>query len=342
MKKNLSLLALVVLLAGMGMFAYQLVNEDTETTLSKAQTDFAVADTASIEKIIITDTFGEKVVLKRKSTSKWTVNADFEARADLIEVVLKTIKRIRVKSPVSKETRQTIFKNLAGKHRKVQIFTNNSPIPFKTYYVGNPTQDHYGTYMLLETAKYGKSKDPYIMELPGFYGHLQSRFDPTLEEWRNTGVFRTPLQNIRNFTFKHNEDLANSFQINLTSANTYELLNHQAKSMKFDTLIAKSYLEQFKNLHFESFNKLLEEDEVDSIRASMPIFEISLTDNEGVTKKMEVFPKPNTNAQVDFEGKEVQYDRERLYAVIDGKDFVVIQYYVFDKVFKPISWFDPR
>ncbi len=59
-------------------------------------------------------------------------------------------------------------------HKKVEIFQNGKIA--KTWYVGNATQDHLGTYMLLKDAEKGKSPEPFIMFLPNMYGSLQARF----------------------------------------------------------------------------------------------------------------------------------------------------------------------
>jgi hypothetical protein len=43
---------------------------------------------------------------------------------------------------------------------------------------------------------------------------------------------------------------------------------------------------------------------------------------------------------LDINGKPLKYDFDKMYAVInDGKDFVSIQYYVFDPLMQPISFF---
>jgi hypothetical protein len=41
----------------------------------------------------------------------------------------------------------------------------------------------------------------------------------------------------------------------------------------------------------------------------------------------------------DF-GNAAPYDRDRLYALVnDGKDFTLVQYFVFDKILRPMSFF---
>ena len=65
---------------------------------------------------------------------------------------------------------------------------------------------------------------------------------------------------------------------------------------------------------------------------------MSVTDRTGETKKMTVFYMPlnkRSKLQQDQYGNELPFDLDRFYALInEGKDFVVIQNFVFGKVFR--------
>jgi len=50
-----------------------------------------------------------------------------------------------------------------------------------------------------------------------------------------------------------------------------------------------------------------------------------------------MLPEPEIDV---FDGSTVFFDRDRMYALInDDEDFVLIQYFVFDKILRPLSFF---
>ena len=61
-------------------------------------------------------------------------------------------------------------------------------LPFKTWYIGSPTQDHTGTYMLLQLGQ-DKSSKPYVTYKPGMYGTLEVRFFTDWKAWRSPRIF---------------------------------------------------------------------------------------------------------------------------------------------------------
>ena len=63
----------------------------------KAQYDFAVPDTSSITKVVIRDKKPSSVILERKPTG-WVVDSVHPARKDAIEVMLKTLGEVRLKT----------------------------------------------------------------------------------------------------------------------------------------------------------------------------------------------------------------------------------------------------
>ena len=114
-----------------------------------AKSDFAIKDSKSIDKIFIVASTGKSVTLSKQDTN-WLVNGKYNARPDNIRLLLKTFRRIDVRSPVPKAAVNNIITEIATGATKVEIYQGNDK-PSKIYYVGNPTNDNQGTYMILET-----------------------------------------------------------------------------------------------------------------------------------------------------------------------------------------------
>ena len=71
--------------------------------------------------MVITDKQGKILVLK-KEKSGWFVNDTIPARKDIVQVLLETLKRIEVKSPVNKPMRENVMKQLSTGAIKVQVY----------------------------------------------------------------------------------------------------------------------------------------------------------------------------------------------------------------------------
>ena len=138
--------------------------------------DFAIKDTASISKFRISDTEGNTITINRDNKSKiWMIDGtDFNASKPTVDLLMETFYRIRVKQDVANSAFNTVINRLSVRHKKVEIFLNEDT-PYKSWYIGSPTQDHMGTYMLLEIGE-DKSSKPYVTYKPGMYGTLEVRF----------------------------------------------------------------------------------------------------------------------------------------------------------------------
>ena len=73
-----------------------------------ANKNFHIDDISSIEKIILEDRFGSKIVLK-KTNKKWIVNDKYKVRSDAMTTLLSSAKEIRIKSPVAKKSKKMLL-----------------------------------------------------------------------------------------------------------------------------------------------------------------------------------------------------------------------------------------
>ena len=69
---------------------------------------------------------------------------------------------------------------------------------------------------------------------------------------------------------------------------------------------------------------------------------LTITNTEGTTRVLKTFLKYNNPADslaMPEESLYEMFDLNRLYATIDDKDTVLIQYFVFDNILQPASFF---
>jgi len=346
MKKNKIILIITLVLLAIVVFLY--VN-NSKSTFSDKVKDFAVQDTASVTKIFLADKDNRTILLERDSTGSWLLNHEYKARQSAINLLFETMKNLVPKYPVPEKAHNTIVSLLASQSTKVEVYQRvyrihlSDKLKFfphekltKTYYVGAASADNMGTFMLMEG-----SDVPFVVHLLGLRGFVGPRYSTLEKDWRNHQVFKTKLFNIKSVTMELPADPENSFKVE-SNDDSFKLSRLSSNELvaRYDTLKMLNFLTSFADLRYEALLDDVAPERRDSIIHSVPKYIISVTDNAGKTTTIKTFIKPNDNKVFDIEGVLYPYDRDRLYALVNNdRDFVLIQYYVFDKILKPLSWF---
>lgn len=323
MKKNTLIIILILVLAGIvTVFALRKSNSSVKRELR----DFAVEDTASIDKIFMVRKDLKQITLSR-SGNQWLVNEKYKARPDAVDNLLKTLYRVRVKSPVSKTMMDNAVKMLATRNTKVEIYDGRKLI--KTLYVGGPTQDQMGTFMMIEG-----SSVPFIVHIPGFIGYLTTRFFVDEKGWRSTELFRYNFNDIAAITVENPARPDESFRLESPGNNQFTVRSLSGRTIdgQLDTVGVKFFISQFEKMNFEFFADTIPEPTVKAMLSTPPTGILTLEDRTGLKRNVRMWKRPG-NGKEDSEGNLLEWDDERLWGLMDDKDWVVVQYHVFNPVF---------
>jgi len=341
MKKNRIAIILVILLSSL---SFWFIINNKKGTIKETLKEFAVKDTASINKIFLADKKGRSVTLEKNASGKWIVNGKYNARIDAVQTLLYTINKVDVKEPVSKKAHNNIVKKLAAEAVKCEIYSNDELI--KAYYVGTETTEMTGTYMILIDLKTMQpSEKPFVTYIPGFEGYLTTRYFTEEIGWRDRTVFNYSGNEIKSVKMETPQYPEKGYEVLSLGENTFDVkLLSTGKSLpNIDTLAVKQYLSYFKNLNFESFEVEMSAQQMDSVKNSIPLNIISLTNNEGKVTQVKFFPRKPKNNATTVDGKAIQYDQDRMNAVMnDGKDFVFVQYFMFGKIMPSPEYFQKK
>ena len=118
-KKNT---VLIVIIAVLVIIAAILIgNNRYLSTLRGEAADFTVYDTASVTKLFFADKSGNKVLLQR-TPEGWSVNNEFKANQSLVNDMLYTLNRMRIKMPVSIKKSDNIVTQMSSTNTKVEVF----------------------------------------------------------------------------------------------------------------------------------------------------------------------------------------------------------------------------
>ncbi len=358
MKKNnritIVIAAILVVIAALLIW-----NNRYLSTIRGEAADFQVWDTASVTKFYLADRYDHESLLERNDGGGWTLNKTYKAHAKQVEIFLSTLYKVRIKMPVSRASHDNIVKQLAVNSTKVEVYQNVPRINLfnrikvfyhekrtKVFYVGDATKDSSGTFMLKE----GSDK-AYIVYIPGFRGFISTRFTANPDDWRSHEIFHETLADIQSVTVEFNRQPQSSFRIDNIGRHQYQLTRlADAANLPYDTLKVINMLSSFSDLRFESLlNNIMREQSIDSILNSPYLYRITMTTIDGVTTRLTAFEKYVTSTAiheieglVDDEGNPLDpIDHDRIYGLVnDGPDFVLLQYYIFDNVLRPIEYYE--
>jgi hypothetical protein len=330
--QNMKNKVLYILLAILLIAALYFYFTNTKSTLKEEYSDFAIEDTSLVTKIVIADQQGNYSVLTRENKYKWIVNGKYEARKDAMDVLLKTLKRIDIQSPVPKSSLESTIKFIAANNKRVEIYTNNNDKPEKVYYVGHNTKNNLGTYMLLE--KDGKkSSVPFVTHIPGFDGFLNTRFISDPKMWHSVKVFRYQPNDLAEITVEFPDSAHLSYKIVHPDTNVYKLTDLQENALPANTQKIQDYLTRFTFINFEQVDVDGSPEYQDSIMHTKPFFILQVKDRNGKLTHIKAFRMPNYKHVINNQtGAEFPYDMDRFYGLINDSLFTVMQYPTFDPI----------
>lgn len=330
MHKNLRLFYFLLLVTAIAAgVRYMDTQEAAEISKAANAADFAIADTAAVDKIFIADKDGNQALLERSSGRYWKLNGTHLARKDAVDLLLKTFLRARVQRPVPQGELSTVNRLLAGRGKKVEIYQGGET-PVKTWYIGTSTQNHTGTYMVLADANGQLAEEPFIVHMEGFTGFLSTRFFTDEREWRYTGMFDYPGNALRRVEVELTEAGGRLYAMEVDSVGTLRVEGAPLSS-RVDTLFWQDRFNRFRKVHLETYNNHLTSNAEDSLlNRAEPAFRLRAWGQyEDVPNEIELYWKAPISDTYDDNGELNEWDGSRMYAVYKD-EAVLVQRFVFD------------
>ena len=348
MKRNRILIIVAITLSVLAVF---LITNFSNSTIKDDYKNIAISDTASIQQIFLADKLNREVTLKRVEGSNWILSDSTPVRSDLLNAVLTSIHDVRILAPVAKAAHDNVIKNMAARSVKVEVYVKSYRInlfnkiklfPYvklaKSFYVGDPTQDQSGTMMLIENSDY-----PIVTYMPGFDGTMTSRFVANPDEWKGREMIKYNFDDILSVSIDYPKAPEQSFVIKRDGQRIFSLKSKEGQMSKtaIDTVKILDFITGFYNLNYEEYvGNQLDSVKTDSVKSSIPYNVIKIIDKNNKEKVVKTYLKTNPYDADEYGDVRQDYDLDRLYATFNNdKEFVIIQYFVFDKIFKKYSDF---
>lgn len=333
MKKYIPYLIIILALGGAATWFYL---HNTPESINKREGDFAVPE-KDITKVVMQDEKGGHIEIT-KGNGLWMVNSKYVAREELVKQLLEAVSRVTSLAPVPKNGHDNVIRDITTKYIKVSVFENNSDKPSKSYWVGGPTVDGRGTYMLLDMGGKAASR-PHITYVPGLQGYLTPRFEMDAEVWRSRVVFNYQPEEIQSLKVEYPADETKSFFIHQVAADSFavEPLNEANRiNVDYEQKYVKQYLSFYSSIYMEAFDN--SNAAKDSISKTTPYCIFTVTEKDSSVNQVKMFYMPfnkRSKALYDEKGFPMTYDVDRYYATVhNGEDFTIVQYYVFGKLLR--------
>lgn len=349
-KRNKILIILTVCILIIGLTSI-IVSKSSGTFKSELK-DFAIEDTSNVTKIFMADKNNNQVLLKKDANGIWMLNDKYVANQNNVNLLLYTMQYISVWSPVPKSAHNNIIKRMSVVSTKVEIYQDAYLIDFwgiklfkgerltKTYFVGEPTMTNEGNFMLMEG-----SSTAFIVNLPGFRGYVSPRYSAFEADWRDHTVFQTRLPQIKQIIHENFEKPEESFIVDKIGSRTFQLksmLNNMIIP-DYDTVKVIDLVSAFRKINYEAVAKDLSKPQLDSIIKFQHFYTLTLIDINGQKNVAKMYRLPElliTDYESDNEKVEQAYNLDRFYLKLnDEKEMFVAQYFVFDRLIQPLSFY---
>lgn len=313
----------------------------------KAQYDFAVPDTASITKIVISDKKPASVTLQRTENG-WVVGDSLPVRPDAVEVLLQTIGSVTLKNFVKKSAIDQVNNRMEVYGKWVEIYADDQLI--KSYIVGTETPDMLGTYYRMTDSDL-----PFSVYIQGFNGYLTTRFFTEESLWRERTLYGLGPDQIESVEMQVSgpegfnwmitrKDAEGGLLMPGTLASNWSLVGAEMEPLAFsDPQLLLNTVQSLRTLKYEG--AIVPTDNIwqkkDSIFASTPAFTMNIHTVEGEILETQAFFKKPEGILVGEDGLPHQWDPDRFYAKLPDGRMALIQRYAWRNLMKTPWEFNP-
>ena len=323
-KKIIILVIGIITIIILGWYTISLLN--SEGSSDSQFIEFAIEDTNSVDKIIITDAFSNRMELVRKA-NLWTDGKGGCISQPNVHFILEALSKITFKGYLPQKAQEKFTELMAASHTKVELFQDGEWT--KTWYIGPAAQDHLGQIMLLETADDGKSDYPVMMSIKGMYGIIEPRFFADPRKWICTNIFSLDINDIARIDVTYPKESYRSFSISQKNMK-YSVNQNGEKLSEVDTSNIFRYLQGFRKVHFELANYELNKKQCDSLKKTVPFCELKVKETSGKTTKLRMFRIASSTPQRNEFGETVDMDMNKFWCQLPNGSLVKCQYFTFN------------
>lgn len=341
-KRNLIIICSVAVIGVIALIVA--VNGRKKATFKQ---DYHIENIADVSRIYMADKQDNEVLLTRTADSTWTVDNKYPANKPMVDLLLETLNTMRIRQQVNRNAVPNVVKDLSAHAIKVEVYARKPLFRLfglnilvrdrriMTYYVGRETQDMMATYMYRDGDKV-----PYIIHIPGFRGFLTPRFVTEPLKWRSHTIVDLDAAAIARIQLEYPAMPEENYAV-VNNGAGFDFETAAGIAPSFDTARMVQLLSSFTWLNFDEFAEIVPNSNINSLDGT-PRSVLTITDTAGHQTELRTYIKyynPADTIAMPDSAMYNTFDLDRLYAILNRTDTVLIQYYVFDKILQPASYF---
>lgn len=307
-KKNKRLAIILCLLLAVTATVYWFGRADHQYTVDKNL--YHNFDLKTIDQITLESKDG-KVDLKFNG-SRWKVNGQYDADANMIDVLFATLQKAEPKRPIANSLQDSTNKALTQNGVKVNLFTTGQSV--YSFVAGGNDQKTQAVF------KGDKDDQSYQVIIPGYRVYVSGIFELQEKDWRNKLVFGF---NWRNFQ-QLDASFADKPQDDFIVAMDKEFFGVKGLAQT-DTTKLNEFMDHLFQLTVDEYE--LATSATDSLFGGKVIMQVTVKDIANRTYTLQLFPFDKTRNQ--FPG------------LINGTDRAVFAVEKIREIFKPKRFFVP-
>jgi hypothetical protein len=299
----------------------------SKSPFGKNNSSFASEPDKEITKIELSNN-GEKLVLEDRGEN-WMINGKSETRKSGVMFLIRILKEIKIKSPVSADLFGTEITSQNISPVKVRVYENRKLL--KTFLVYKTQSNAYGNFMKLK-----ESSKPFIVYVPGYEGDIGSAFILNELYWQPYIVFNLLPSEIASVNFENFSDTTSSFKISNKSQHYF--LSWSGGNLKgWDSSLVARYITYFARVPFESWAFGTADASKKPDESDQPLYRISVITSQGRKNVLTLWAlmKDKTGTK--------EMDSDRLLGKTDeNDDYFIMRYFDVDPLIKKRSYFFPK
>ena len=316
MKKNIVLLVIFLVLAGIAVFFYY---SQKNNTFTQSDTGFIIKDTSEINSIYIVNSSDSLLLIK--SDKGWSVSNSYPANYSMMNLCFKIFNEIEIKSSVSKEMEPRVAAFLKEKGARVEVSDEDENI--RAFYIF-PDAINRVVYIMMQHCN-----TPYIVELPSYKGNFAGLFFSKKTDWRNNTIIALNSKSLQSISVENTKSHGKSFNLSFSEDQKPKLsqLNNSTE-IPVNTEAVNQYLLGFKNVTVKEF--IYKQSITDSLNKATPNFKIKIKEVSGSEMKISVYAKGTPP------------DLNNCYLLIDSTNVAIASYVVTDPLTVDLDFFKSK
>lgn len=285
---------------------------------------FSIDQRKEITRIELSDR-SNKLTLE-KNGNEWLVNGKNAARKNSILFIMRILKEVKIKSPVSPEKFISEITEKGVNPVRVKIYEDSRLL--NSFQVYKTRSNIYGNIMKIRD----KSK-PFIVYVPGYEADIGSAFVLNELYWQPFTIFNLLPSEIASVIVENPRDTSTSFSIT-SKKHSLVFSGTKSKLTGWDTSRVRRYLTYFTLIPFESWAFDIQADEKETIEAGQPLIRMTVIGSNSKKTVLTLWEK------VKSENGILTIDSDRLYGKTDARDdFFIMRYFDVDPILKKRSYF---